>query len=123
MKTIKKLFLAGLCFFTFSAYSQNAVIERGGKVVIRKDNGMYVSTVEVSGAVEAFLNLAGTEVILTYADGKVVARKTNGMYVSTVENHGAKSARWSGDDVVVFYSDGKIVKRKKNGQYISTINN
>jgi hypothetical protein len=119
-----KLFLAAvLSLIFFSAYSQNVVIERNGKVVIRKDNGAYVSTVESSGVIEAFLNSSGTEVVLTYDDGKVIVKKTNGMYVSTVENYNAKSARWSEDNIVIFYRNGKIIKRKKNGHYISTINN
>lgn len=120
---MKKLFLVVLSFITISGYSQNAVIERNGKVVIRKDNGNYVSTVETSGVIEAFLNSSSTEVVLTYDDGKVIVRKINGMYISTVENHNAKSARWSGDDVIIFYKNGKVIKRKKNGYYISTINN
>lgn len=106
---------------SFNAMSQHAVLEGNGKVVIRKDNGSYVSTVESSGAVFADINAAGTEVLVTYNTGKVVARKASGSYISTVESSKAISARWSGEDVVVTYSDGKVVKRKKTGSYISTI--
>jgi hypothetical protein len=120
---LKKIFLTALSLIAISAYSQNAVIERNGKVVIRKDNGAYVSTVENSGVVEAFLNSSGNEVVLTYDNGKVVIKKTNGMYISTVENYNAKSARWSENDIVILYRNGKIIKRKKNGHYISTIKN
>lgn len=120
---MKLLFTSVLSLITFSVYSQNAVIERNGKVVIRKDDGTYVSAVEHSGVVEAFLNSSATEVLLTYDDGKVIVKKTNGAYVSTVENHNAKSARWSDNNIVIFYRNGKIIKRKKNGHYISTIKN
>ena len=121
MKFTRPCLLFALTIFSFSAMSQNAVLEGNGKVVIRKDNGSYVSTVESSGAVFADLNSAGTEVLVTYNSGKVVARKINGSYISTVESSKAQSARWSGEDVVVTYLDGKVIKRKKNGSYISTI--
>jgi hypothetical protein len=119
----KKVICFFACFnlFVISAMSQHAILEGNGKVVIRKDNGSYVSTVESSGAVFADINAAGTEVLVTYNTGKVVARKINGSYISTVESSKAISARWSAEDVVVTYSDGKVVKRKKTGSYISTI--
>jgi hypothetical protein len=121
MKISRSFLLFVLVIIPFSAMSQNAVLEGNGKVVIRKDNGSFVSTVESSGAVFADLNAAGTEVLVTYSSGKVVVRKLNGSFVSTVESNKAQSARWSGEDVVVTYQDGKVVKRKKNGSFISTI--
>jgi len=121
---LKKGFLCFIVCFKLivgSVMSQHAILEGNGKVVIRKDNGSFVSTVESSGAVFADINAAGTEVLVTYNTGKVVARKINGSFISTVESSKAVSARWSGEDVVVTYSDGKVVKRKKNGSFISTI--
>ena len=114
-------FIVCLNLFVGSVMSQHAILEGNGKVVIRKDNGSFVSTVESSGAVFADINAAGTEVLVTYNTGKVVARKINSSFISTVESSKAVSARWSGEDVVVTYSDGKVVKRKKNGSFISTI--
>jgi hypothetical protein len=121
---LKKGFLCFIVWFNLivsSVMSQHAILEGNGKVVIRKDNGSFVSTVESSGAVFADINAAGTEVLVTYNTGKVVARKINGSFISTVESSKAVSARWSGEDVVLTYSDGKVVKRKKNGSFISTI--
>ena len=97
------------------------VLENNGKVVIKTESGIFVSTVETSGAADAALNSSGNEVVVTYDNGKVVVRTTTGILVSTVESSNARSAKWSGNDIIVTYNDGKIVKRSKSGILISTI--
>jgi hypothetical protein len=119
----KLVYLLVFTFISIASYAQNAVVEGNGKVVVRKDNGTLISTVESSGAVDAAINSSGTEVVVTYENGRVVVRKSNGTLISTVESSKARSARWSGNDIVVTYRDGKVQKRKKNGTLITTISN
>jgi len=120
---MKKIFLMATMLLMFGAVNAQKVVvmEGNGKVVIRTESGSYVSTVESSGAADAALNSAETEVVVTYDNGKVVVWTTSGSYVSTVESSNARSARWSGNDIIVTYNDGKVVKWSKSGSYISTI--
>lgn len=66
----------------------NIVLIKGGKVEIRKENGLFMRTIGNGDAVFANQNEKGDPIVTTTTNGKVEIRNDLGSLVSTIGSQG-----------------------------------
>jgi hypothetical protein len=91
------------------------------KVELRKENGVLIRTIPITGAVEVDLSQDEEQLLVTLASGKVELRKVNGILIRTLVNSNAFGARFHGNDVLVKTNSGRMELRKLNGILIRTM--